>query len=182
MTLPASARRYFFFAIGLFLIAVLFSGCGAIDPEYTRELTSARTNCKRNDIVGLWVSQITGNQATGRITLQIAPDGTGLFRMKIVEGTPANGMPVMEASLRWTYAGGGIWTSDVQFSNKPVPEKATFQYTGRKLLFKEGLIASACCVCVRADDARAVEAHLQERRNVKPLFPVQPTYQPQPMY
>lgn len=182
MTLPASARRQLFFALGLFVIAVLFSGCGAIDPEYSRELASVRTNCKRNDIVGLWVSQITGTTATGRITLLLSPDGTGRFRMKIVAGTPANGQPLMEAALRWTYAGGGIWPADVQFSNKPVPEKATFQYTGRKLLFKEGLIASACCVCVRADDTQAVAAHLQERRNVQPLFQAQPTYQPQPMY
>jgi len=164
-------RHYLLPALAFLLVAVFLTGCGNIDPTYNRELAMARTNCKSNDIVGIWVSQLSGIAATDRMTMQLLPNGTGRCRSKVIAGTEGEGVSVREAPIRWSYSGGGVWHGDIYFPTEIIPEPIAMHYTGHKLLtFNPGLFITEC-VFVRADDPEAVRAHLQERRNSKPLIP-----------
>jgi hypothetical protein len=84
----------------------LLGGCAtAPDPEYARLLAVARTDCKGNEIVGVWA------RSSGMVTIVVLlrPDGTGLSRS--ICNTNRDPFFNRTVPLLWRYQGAGVWMS-----------------------------------------------------------------------
>ena len=146
------------------LLLVCVSGC-ATDKEYAQKLATARTDCKGNEISGIWVSKFKDM----RITLLLRPDGTG---REITKSSAGNHF---ECEIKWRYSGGGAWagTDDGlgvrDAISSPLPSSFTLRFTGNELLLKEqtgnffGGWHMWSMVFVPADNEAAVEEHLKKR-------------------
>src|SRR6187455_622513 len=100
------------FAAATWVAVFLLTGCTAapwhqIDPEYTRLLGEARTDCRGDEIVGIWVTKTSARAflAPMRHTMLFRPDGTGRIRAQGVDF----------ANTTWSYNGRGVWT--IKFIN-----------------------------------------------------------------
>lgn len=139
-------------------------------PDYWTKLAVARTNCQRNDIVGIWVTRGTAPFAgTNLGTMQFFPDGTGYVRVK---GGTFGPVASTEWSLSWSYAGNGVWRGTQRLAKShPIAQTArnfrlTWRLSGKDLLIENSFDSPLGhivdhFVAVRANDDRAVEAHLR---------------------
>jgi hypothetical protein len=155
------------FALIALIIAICIPSCVPPDKdfEYDSKYTNRKTNCNKDDIVGVWVTsaKIWGSTASYRVvnkTLLIRPDGSGIERV------PAHQVATDAVRyLQLTYEGGGVWTG-----SSSIGSKLKCYYTGNELLMDSwrwdlayGTIR-ARYVFVRPDDAGAREDFLRARQ------------------
>jgi hypothetical protein len=140
------------------------------DREYAAKLAKARTDCRGDEIVGVWVSKFR-SVGTNRVTVLFRPDGTGRLR-GVNDFMDAKGGS--ESELTWRYAGSGVWN----LTRKAVRQhwvtstfsnfRSTIRYTGADLLKEETFktpigVTTEREVFVSAGDEAAVEEHLKRR-------------------
>lgn len=143
-------------------------------PDFAAELSRARTDCTGTEIAGMWVtswSNLPFNSGQWRNSMLLRPDGTGKLRGQNAAMNPAG----TEWSVRWTYAGQGVWRIIVQgIERSGAPDFGLTQFgpraarwTGTKLLTQGAnsnllvVTSSFDEVWIRADDEAAVAEHLQ---------------------
>jgi hypothetical protein len=143
------------------------------DRDYPAELSRARSDCRGDEIVGVWVAAPRGGLGESwRSTLLLRPDGTGKLRHYQPNFDPKG----TEMRLRWTYAGQGVWqlTGEMieQTSNVIMPfvrgNPIAVRWTGSRLLsattWSVFLITTTDkVVWVRANDDVAVTEFLRNR-------------------
>jgi hypothetical protein len=155
------------------MLAVLAPSCGLTfkDPEYATKLATVRTDCRGDEIVGVWISKVQ-NIGSAKVTSLFRPDGTGRERNvhNIVDG-PAGS----EWTFRWRYAGNGEWhgsdyklASGTWMAGTATNMKTIFRHTGRELLSEKTFDSpmgrqNHRTICVRANDEAAADEHLRKR-------------------
>jgi hypothetical protein len=166
------SQRMVFRASLCIVVALLVPSCALNfqDREYAAKLAKARTDCRGDEIVGVWVSKFR-SVGTNRVTVLFRPDGTGRERT-VNDFMDAKGGS--ESALTWRYAGGGVWNQ----TRKAIKQhwvtstytnfRISIRYTGSELLKEEIFntpigVTTAHEVFVRADDEAAVEEHLKKR-------------------
>lgn len=157
------------------LFGVFLSSCASTiwdqyDPEYQGLLSTAKTNCRGDEVVGVWVTKTVDRfgLAAMRLTMMFKPDGTGKLRRSATE----------YSDFTWVYSKNGIWTAtpnDASFFNDQTTGQywlpTTIRSSGNVLLadiqFNGGLFAAGSVikfhqVCVPADDELAVQRTLRK--------------------
>ena len=153
------------------LYVVLATSCAitVIDPtraEYAEKITLARTDCKRDDIVGVWICQkessSAGYEGMRRTTMLLRSNGTGLARdhesYRINSGDEK--VSNVEGELTWTYEGKGIWT----FQRGGL--KSSMQYTGTELLVASRITESFVQteIYVRGGNGMNLDSYINSRK------------------
>jgi hypothetical protein len=142
------------------------------DREYATKASSARTDFRGDEIVGVWVSKVS-NIGSAKFTVLFRPNGTGRERSvhSIVDGSGGGS----EWTFQWRYAGNGEWQgSSYQLATGSWMAgtarnmRTTFRHTGRELLCLKTFVSPMgvqkhSSVYIRADDEAAVEEHLKKR-------------------
>ena len=158
------------------LIALIIAICipSCVPPnkdfEYDSKYANRKTNCNKDEIVGVWVTsgKNWGSTASYQVvnkTLLIRPDGSGIERVPVnqIYGGSAAATPVRYFQL--TYEGGGVWTG-----SSSIGSKLKCYYTGNELLMDVSRWeypyggSRAWYVFVRPDDAGAREDFLRARQ------------------
>lgn len=147
------------------------------DVEYDKKLALARTDCRGDEIVGIWLTKCHwfGDARAWRNTTLFRPDGTGVGRAFNTTKDPTG----TECRLQWSYSGNGVWhvtslieKSDTWWATMQSDSQGVMRYTGSELLRDErwsvvtGVVNSQLrqrSVSVRADDEAAVDAYLSKR-------------------
>lgn len=149
-------------SIVLACVVVLWgTGCTTSDPEYSRQILQARTNCKANDIVGVWISRTNVDpfDPPFRQTLLIRPDGTGLLRLK-------QNM-FLVCNVTWSYCGNGLWQGEARdVESAGNVQKFTIHLTDHKLLWRSSFALGLESIFVPSDDEHEVEEHLKARHQL----------------
>jgi hypothetical protein len=142
------------------LAAALLSACTFAEPGYNQLIGMARTDCRGNEIVGVWVDRQENplgdlTDLTFSNTVLFRSDGTGKFRYGVAQ---TRGLPGPQSSLydlSYRYVGSGVWRFVVR-SEVPCPGKA--RISGDRLLIEGWLTgANARRIYTRADTNAAVE-------------------------
>ena len=128
----------------LALILVLQPGCTVMDPEYTALKARALTQCRGDEVVGVWISKITAVGFPQRRTLLLRPDGTGRLRVM------TENVMIEEFEVSWRHSGGGVWDGTL---SKGGHARYVIQMhtTGSQLLYRVNNIANVHAVFERAD-------------------------------
>jgi hypothetical protein len=155
--------------------AFLLTGCAAtiwdqVDPEYNRLLGTAQTECRGDEITGIWVTRTPGRigMPPMRFTMLFRPDGTGRIRRDGKE----------LGDFTWAYASNGTWKG-TPGKTKPGmvgPDQKflpfTVRYSGNSLLmdspfyggvFALGSVIQSHVIFVRAEDEAAMGTVLQKQ-------------------
>ncbi len=102
-TIRVNGRRFVW--PGLMAVATCFlSHCVSSEGGYKEAMRLARTDCQRDEIVGVW--ELRGNADGGSQILLFSPDGTGRDRIK------TRSHMVEERAFTWRYQGLGIWAAE----------------------------------------------------------------------
>ena len=119
------------FGLALVVAMALVGGCTLTDPEYPGLVAAARTDCKGNEIVGVWSDSSTMLHGTGikAQVLLLRPDGTG-FRRTIYANPKAESTTTQ---LLWHYQGAGVWTLGEIVGCAGTP---TIRFAGNALAFE----------------------------------------------
>lgn len=112
----------------------------SMNPEYAQKIGVARTDCKGDEIVGVWQAseEVEGAAAAGptayKKTMLIRPDGTGLYRSL----GPMYDEP-SKYQVNWSYSGNGIWRAVLKDVGddmiKSIDQNVTIRYTGNEILW-----------------------------------------------
>jgi len=154
------------------LVATTLVGCSfvQVDPEYNSLRSQIRTDCRGDEIVGVWVTQayLSTNDPTTesrmrRFVLKIDKDGTYECWMKWLSGgnasdntfiVPEFGALTGGPGNYWKYEGNGVW----RFSFDYMSGTSSIYFSGGKLLWWHS--SDQNVVFVRADDDEAAKAKM----------------------
>ena len=148
------------------LLLTVSSCVAPSDPEFDQKVISRRTDCKGDEIVGVWVSALKGGlYGDKKMTILIRPDGSGMQKLKENNGKESL------TPFRWQYVGYGKWAGIINDN----PDS-----TIRMFYSSDGQLAVATevdafmrhsnnairnyYVCVRSSDEAAVKNHLNARQ------------------
>ena len=119
---------------GLALLVSLALLASCADSGYERVLASARTDCKGDEIVGVWSNVPPARRTVGvkASVFLFRPDGTGLCRTIYKNADTGN----TTTPILWHYEGAGVWKSGT--AGVGTSGTATIRFAGNALAWEEG--------------------------------------------
>jgi hypothetical protein len=170
-----SSQSAIFLTVSACLTLIFMSSCSVADPEYSKKLTSAQTQCRGHEILGVWISKVKAGESTLHSTMMFSANGTG--RLMMIPTTRGRNANPIEYHATWKYAGNGLWRAYARDVRRMISQSLTsvgalspgpplgdielkLRYTDHEILSEcKGDIYNLSQIFVRADHTLPVEKH-----------------------